>query len=619
MVEDGRSAAPDGAPRRSGGATRGFLFSDLRGYTRFVDLHGAAAAADLLERYRALVRQAVALHEGAEIRTEGDSFYVVFPSVSEALACGLDIVAAARTASAPPAQPIQLGVGVHAGETLETPEGYVGQPVNIAARLCAMAPPGEVFLTDTVRALTASVLPVRFVSRGRRRLKGIKEPIQLYAAQPGDVPAPGPRRVSGRWLAIAAAGIAVAGAALIWAAQRPPTAPPGPWTIGLSLPLTGYLAPEVEPLRRAVELAVADLTAAGSLAGVEVVIAPRDDGGGEFGEDDQRAAANATALAADPSAIAMIGPWGSFSAARQIPITNRAGLLHCSPTNTDPRLTKPRAGALDLRSAFPERINYVRLPAAADIESAAGASFAFHDLGSDHALVIDDTLEVGRLVADGFQGEFEALGGRVVRRALNPGSDPADVMDLLGSAGGPTLVFFGGFTNSGAPAVRGAMVEAGLGETPFLGWDGLWDGSGAENGSFINVAGPAAAGSYASHPTVGTVSANFDRRYREAYGDLPGRIVYEYAAASYACAEIVLESLEEAISAGTSAAGMREAVRANVVGRSTPFETAVGGVSFDINGDAQRQIVSFYQVQPTAAGGAGDWVILKEQDFGPAP
>jgi class 3 adenylate cyclase len=53
--------------------THGFLVADRRGYTRYVDAHGDHAAADLLDRYRTLVRGAVASFRGAEIKTEGDS------------------------------------------------------------------------------------------------------------------------------------------------------------------------------------------------------------------------------------------------------------------------------------------------------------------------------------------------------------------------------------------------------------------------------------------------------------------------------------------------------------------------------------------------------------------
>jgi class 3 adenylate cyclase len=102
--------------------TRGFLFADLRGYTDFVERRGDAAAAKLLERYRVLVRDVVAKQQGAEIRTEGDSFFVLFPSASRAVSAALEIVdAAARATADDPAAPIHVGVGVHAGETAELP------------------------------------------------------------------------------------------------------------------------------------------------------------------------------------------------------------------------------------------------------------------------------------------------------------------------------------------------------------------------------------------------------------------------------------------------------------------------------------------------------------------
>jgi class 3 adenylate cyclase len=173
---------PDAVSRRRG-STRGFLFADLRGYTAYLERRGANEAAELLDRYRQLVRAAVDEHDGAEIRTEGDSFYVVFPDASGAVACGLAIVAAAADASAAtPEAPISVGIGVHAGETVETQEGYVGTAVNLAARLCAAAPAGDVLVSDTVRALTASVTPVRYEARGRKRFKGIAEPVAVYRA-----------------------------------------------------------------------------------------------------------------------------------------------------------------------------------------------------------------------------------------------------------------------------------------------------------------------------------------------------------------------------------------------------------------------------------------------------
>lgn len=161
--------------------TRGFLFADLRDYSRFTERFGDDAAAKLLARYRALVRDAIARFEGAEIRTEGDSFYVVFTSVGSAVRAGLAILDDARAASDEAgAEPIRVGIGVHAGETVDTDEGIVSSAVNIAARVCSVAGPGQLLVTETVRGLTRGYLPVQFVPVGSRRLKGIAEPMALF-------------------------------------------------------------------------------------------------------------------------------------------------------------------------------------------------------------------------------------------------------------------------------------------------------------------------------------------------------------------------------------------------------------------------------------------------------
>lgn len=223
--------------------TNGFLFADLRDYTRYVESHGDRAAVTLLEAYRSLVRTAVVDYGGAEIKTEGDSFYVVFPSASSAVQCGLAIIRSAAEGRQAGGAPIHVGIGVHAGETVETAEGYVGSAVNVAARVCSQARAGELLVTDTVRALTRTLLPVRFGNRTTRRLKGIAEPVVLYRVEPleeGVAIAPPPRhRLLGAFpspsgvgrtarVAILLVGLLIGGAAagyLIIAAQRPAERP----------------------------------------------------------------------------------------------------------------------------------------------------------------------------------------------------------------------------------------------------------------------------------------------------------------------------------------------------------------------------------------------------------
>jgi class 3 adenylate cyclase len=228
--------------------TRGFLFADLRAYTEYVERHGGESAARLLARYRDLVRTQVARFRGAEIKTEGDSFYVVFPAVSAAVRAALAIVVmAAEESAADPEHAIRVGIGVHAGETVETSEGYVGTPVNIAARLCSLAGAGDVLVSDTVRALTSTVVRADFIPAGRRQLKGIREPIHVFIVRPADgfgraSVASGSRRRRGALLgaaAIAAALAIISAAGLSGILTRPggPSAPPaGSPTPGLSLP-----------------------------------------------------------------------------------------------------------------------------------------------------------------------------------------------------------------------------------------------------------------------------------------------------------------------------------------------------------------------------------------------
>jgi hypothetical protein len=137
---------------------------------------------ELLERYRQLVRSTISRYNGAEIRTEGDSFYV----------CSHRRAARSRAqwrSSLPQPAPSRRSLSAlvfHAGEAADTGEGPVGSAVNIAARVCSALAAGEVLVTETVRAVTRTVLPYRYVPRGTPTLKGITEPIPLFSVISAD-------------------------------------------------------------------------------------------------------------------------------------------------------------------------------------------------------------------------------------------------------------------------------------------------------------------------------------------------------------------------------------------------------------------------------------------------
>jgi class 3 adenylate cyclase/tetratricopeptide (TPR) repeat protein len=179
--------------------TRTFFFADLRDYTGFVERNGDRAAADLLKVYRSIVRSQVATSGGAEIKTEGDGFYIVFTSARQAIACGVAILKeAAAHNQQDPGMPIRVGIGVHAGEPIAQEGQFVGSAVNMAARIGAIADQGELLVSDIVRGLVRTGSPFPLVDRGEVVLKGIAEPVRVFAiswaptaeSSTADAPAP---------------------------------------------------------------------------------------------------------------------------------------------------------------------------------------------------------------------------------------------------------------------------------------------------------------------------------------------------------------------------------------------------------------------------------------------
>ena len=230
MAAEGDPVSDRPVRPRSAAQTRGFLFADIRGYTEYVEREGAQRATDLLARYRQVVRAAIAEHDGAEIRTEGNSFYVVLPTASAAVMCAVSIVDRVEAANGhDPTRPIRVGVGVHAGEALDTEEGLVGSAVNIASRLAAMAKPGEILVTETVRTLTRSVAPVTYRTRGRHKLKGVAEPQEVFAATNSvtDATSQRPSRRLRGTLAVAVGAVGLAVIALVLYKSIPASSAPG--------------------------------------------------------------------------------------------------------------------------------------------------------------------------------------------------------------------------------------------------------------------------------------------------------------------------------------------------------------------------------------------------------
>src|SRR5919109_1626495 len=125
-----------------------FLFTDVEGSTRLLHELGDDGYAQALAEHRRILREAFARNGGVEVDTQGDAFFVAFPSARGALQ------AARNALRGLAATPIRVRVGIHTGTPHVTGEGYVGADVHRAARIAAAGHGGQVL----VSAATASLL-----------------------------------------------------------------------------------------------------------------------------------------------------------------------------------------------------------------------------------------------------------------------------------------------------------------------------------------------------------------------------------------------------------------------------------------------------------------------------
>src|SRR5436190_6892790 len=108
-----------------------FLFTDIEGSTRLLHELGERRYAEALGEHRRVLREAFARHGGVEVDTQGDAFFVAFPTAPGALA------AASEATEALASGPVRVRMGLHTGTPLVTAEGYVGADVHRAARIAA--------------------------------------------------------------------------------------------------------------------------------------------------------------------------------------------------------------------------------------------------------------------------------------------------------------------------------------------------------------------------------------------------------------------------------------------------------------------------------------------------
>jgi YVTN family beta-propeller protein len=205
---------------------RTFLIADVRGYTRYTHERGDDAAASLAAAFAEHAREVIEACGGDLLELRGDEALAVFGSARQAIRAAVELQTRFRSADTP--FPLGIGIGLDAGEAVPVAGGFRGGALNLAARLCSIAGPGEILASETVTSLARHIDGIRFRERRAVRLKGLERPVRVNEVAPVSPLPPLPAapkqttRVS-RPVALVALGFALVAASLLaYALTRDP-------------------------------------------------------------------------------------------------------------------------------------------------------------------------------------------------------------------------------------------------------------------------------------------------------------------------------------------------------------------------------------------------------------
>jgi predicted ATPase/class 3 adenylate cyclase len=178
-----------------------FLFTDIEGSTLLLQELGDRYA-EVLEDHGKILRESLGREGGAEIGTEGDSFFGVFASPAAALRAVIEIQRSLASHDWPMGGQVRVRIGLHTGEAARVGNGYVGLDVHRAARIGDAGHGGQVLLSDATAALIRQSLPdtVQLVDLGEHRLKDLPDPERLFQLSIDGLPSefPPPRSLDAR-------------------------------------------------------------------------------------------------------------------------------------------------------------------------------------------------------------------------------------------------------------------------------------------------------------------------------------------------------------------------------------------------------------------------------------
>jgi len=166
------------------------LHTEIEGST-LLTVHLGDRYPEVLATHCALLRAAFAAHEGHEVDTQGDSFFVVFPRATQAVAAAVAVQRALAAAAWPEGGAVRVRIGLHTGEPIRTAAGYTGLDVIRGARIRDAGHGGQVLLSKSTVALVEDALldGLSLQDLGAYRLKNLPRPERIFQLIIPDLPA----------------------------------------------------------------------------------------------------------------------------------------------------------------------------------------------------------------------------------------------------------------------------------------------------------------------------------------------------------------------------------------------------------------------------------------------
>ena len=158
------------------------LAADVASYSRLMGADEEGTLAALKGHRRELIDPLVAQHQGRVVKTTGDGLLVEFASIVDAVRCAVVMQQGMedRNANVNESQRIRFRVGINVGDVIVEDDDIFGDGVNVAARLEALAQPGEICVSATVREHVGEKLPIGFADLGEHSVKNIARPVHVY-------------------------------------------------------------------------------------------------------------------------------------------------------------------------------------------------------------------------------------------------------------------------------------------------------------------------------------------------------------------------------------------------------------------------------------------------------